>query len=123
MPTGDPQQMQPCQCMRSRRMDWSVDQHAKALVEIEDLKREVAMVRAALIDSVSRDRHRLFLGKMARLRSSVEHLVECLPIPEAACSCHISAPCNDCTEYGGLREAVDEVKAVLSSGASGEVAS
>jgi len=30
-----------------------------------------------------------------------------IDIPERNCRCHISPPCNDCVEYGALREASD----------------
>lgn len=30
-------------------------------------------------------------------------------IPDANCACHLSAPCNDCRDYGELRELVRAV--------------
>ena len=33
--------------------------------------------------------------------------------PENNCSCHISAPCNDCVDYSGLREAFSTTRAAL----------
>lgn len=35
--------------------------------------------------------------------------------PDANCSCHLSAPCGDCTDYGGLREAIEEANAALAA--------
>jgi len=34
-------------------------------------------------------------------------------IPHPNCSCHISPPCNDCIEWGGLRETADQTKRIL----------
>ena len=34
-------------------------------------------------------------------------------IPGPNCSCHISPPCNDCVEWGGLREAAEQTKRIL----------
>ena len=33
--------------------------------------------------------------------------------PEQNCSCHISAPCSDCTEYAGLREAIADAESYI----------
>lgn len=33
-----------------------------------------------------------------------------VPIPEANCSCHISAPCPDCVENGAARENIKKIK-------------
>ena len=45
--------------------------------------------------------------KQARhLRHAVEMFLERADEPpEPNCSCHLSPPCNDCVDYGGLREA------------------
>lgn len=34
-------------------------------------------------------------------------------VPEVRCSCHVEAPCTDCTANGGLRTAVSDLKASL----------
>ena len=48
------------------------------------------------------------------LRSSLEMLLEYVPAPpDRNCSCHISPPCHDCIEYGGLREAIEEAQAAI----------
>ena len=50
------------------------------------------------------------------LIASVSELLEELestPIPEANCSCHISSPCNDCVNYGRLREVIKSAYAAL----------
>lgn len=33
--------------------------------------------------------------------------------PERNCSCHISPPCSDCVDYGGLREMFECIDAAL----------
>lgn len=33
--------------------------------------------------------------------------------PKANCSCHLSPPCNDCTDWGGLREAISDANEAL----------
>lgn len=33
--------------------------------------------------------------------------------PEQNCSCHISAPCSDCVEYAGLREAIADAESYI----------
>lgn len=34
-------------------------------------------------------------------------------IPDSSCSCHISPPCGDCVNWGGLRETASETKKLL----------
>ena len=34
-------------------------------------------------------------------------------IPDSNCACHINPPCNDCVNYGGLREAAETTKRLL----------
>lgn len=46
----------------------------------------------------------------------VEHLLDCMSHPPAPnCSCHISAPCNDCADHSALREAVQNVQDALTA--------
>lgn len=48
------------------------------------------------------------------LMVAIESLVENVDRPpDANCSCHISPPCNDCVDYGGLREAFEWVDTAL----------
>lgn len=35
-----------------------------------------------------------------------EEAIESHYAPDPNCSCHISPPCSDCVEYGGIRETV-----------------
>lgn len=35
--------------------------------------------------------------------------------PDQNCSCHISPPCNDCMEYGGIREAIEQATAFITT--------
>lgn len=39
----------------------------------------------------------------------VQELIDNTYIPERHCNCHISPPCNDCVEYGGIREIVSHI--------------
>ena len=48
------------------------------------------------------------------LMVAIESLVENVDRPPYAnCSCHISPPCSDCVDYGGLREAFEWVDRAL----------
>lgn len=41
------------------------------------------------------------------LLAALELLLERMDLPpDQNCSCHISPPCNDCADYGGIREAI-----------------
>jgi len=40
--------------------------------------------------------------------------------PKRNCSCHITPPCGDCVEWGGLREAIEEAEAALSAHSQAE---
>ena len=54
-----------------------------------------------------------------RVLSALELMLERLPEPpEANCSCHLWPPCNDCTDYGGEREAFEEAKAAIAASTS-----
>lgn len=49
--------------------------------------------------------------------SIIENLLEHMDRPpEPNCSCHISAPCNDCVEYSAIREAIADAEAYLEEG-------
>lgn len=48
------------------------------------------------------------------LAAALERLLEVTDTPpERNCSCHLAPPCGDCTDWGGLREAIEEAKAAL----------
>lgn len=66
----------------------------------------VAMAITGPASSIACDEH------LTRL---VEELLDNIYIPERHCNCHISPPCNDCVEYGGLREIVDAVRRSLNA--------
>lgn len=52
-----------------------------------------------------------------KLREALEYILEYVePPPPKACSCHISPPCWDCVDHGGLREALELSKAALKGG-------
>jgi hypothetical protein len=49
-------------------------------------------------------------------REVIEALLEMqIRPPVRNCSCHISPPCNDCVEYGGLREAMKDAQSTVDS--------
>lgn len=51
-----------------------------------------------------------------RLATWVECLLDRMILPpDPNCSCHISPPCDDCVEYSGLREAVEETQSALAA--------
>ena len=43
-------------------------------------------------------------AKLALAKELLEDWRDAVTIPRTNCSCHISAPCNDCYEWGALRE-------------------
>lgn len=47
------------------------------------------------------------------LLASLKDVLENIDIPEKNCCCHISPPCNDCVENGGMREVVESSKSVI----------
>jgi hypothetical protein len=49
----------------------------------------------------------------ALLRELLEGWYNDVSIPDSNCSCHISPPCSDCVNYGGLRETAEETKRIL----------
>ncbi len=59
------------------------------------------------------DYHRL-RALNAELVAALERLAEVADLaPEPACSCHNAPPCADCVEWGGLREALKDARAML----------
>lgn len=53
------------------------------------------------------------IGRDERLRELISELLGYLYIPERNCSCHLSPPCKDCVEWGGLREMVAAVRSAM----------
>ena len=66
------------------------DIHKEAKAEIDALKAELALAKE-LLDRWYNDSD----------------------IPDSNCSCHISPPCGDCVNWGGLRETASETKKLL----------
>jgi hypothetical protein len=55
------------------------------------------------------------------LRAALELLLENTPRPpERNCACHLSPPCHDCVEWGGLREALADADAAMQGEAQEE---
>jgi len=61
-------------------------------------------VRAAR-DTYERQRNELL--------TMLEEFVANTEVPERNCSCHISPPCNDCVEYGHMRQLLLEARAAI----------
>lgn len=52
------------------------------------------------------------------LLAALQDLVAVIDVPDANCACHVSPPCGDCVEYGGLRAALaDAAAAIAKAGA------
>jgi len=41
------------------------------------------------------------------LLAALKDLVSMQDVPDGNCSCHINPPCNDCVNYGGIRESIE----------------
>jgi hypothetical protein len=54
------------------------------------------------------------------LLSALQELVNCVDAPDSNCSCHISPPCSDCVNYGGVRAALKDAAAAIAA-AEGQV--
>lgn len=68
-----------------------------------------------IIATVNRDQDGIAeqMAAAPSLMGAIERLLELIYVPDANCSCHVSAPCGDCVQYGGLREAESEARAVI----------
>lgn len=71
------------------------------------------MTGEAIIESRLHDINTELLAENGRLRETLEMCLGELYAPDQNCSCHISAPCNDCADYGFIREAMDAARAAL----------
>ena len=77
----------PCDCHRTEKDS-----------EIEQLEGELSRLRAI----------------NAELLAALDGLAEVADLaPEPHCSCHNAPPCGDCVEWGGLREALKDSRALL----------
>lgn len=52
-------------------------------------------------------------AELALAKDLLEDWSGAVTIPRTNCSCHISAPCNDCYEWSELRETASETKKLL----------
>lgn len=52
-------------------------------------------------------------SQLALAKDLLEDWSGAVTIPRTNCSCHISAPCNDCYEWSELRETASETKKLL----------
>ncbi|CAA2366780.1 hypothetical protein [Xanthomonas phage Fontebon] len=54
------------------------------------------------------------MSREASLEAALERLLEVTDHPPSRnCSCHLSPPCNDCTDWGGLREAIADAETAM----------
>lgn len=51
----------------------------------------------------------------ALLAEALRNLIDDMAPPAPNCACHLSAPCGDCTEYGGMRHLIAEAEAALAT--------
>ena len=55
------------------------------------------------------------------LIAALELMLEVIPEPpEANCRCHIAAPCSDCVDHSGEREAFDFARSALEKAIEGK---
>ncbi len=52
-------------------------------------------------------------AQLALAKELLEDWRDAVTIPRTNCSCHISAPCNDCYEWGALRETTVHTERLL----------
>lgn len=93
------------------------DRLVGALVELAEAKRQTVADYDRAIESgnkgitVAREEGaRAEREKGELFRGVVQELLDNLSIPERNCSCHLSPPCENCVEFGGLREIVSAVR-------------
>ena len=69
------------------------------------------------VDYIRADIHEAEIDALKAELALAKELLEdwryAVTIPRTNCSCHISAPCNDCYEWGELRETASETKKLL----------
>ena len=70
----------------------------------ERLECELAALRDQL-DALRRDKERLI--------DVAKRFLDETDAPPPNCSCHISPPCNDCVEWGGMRELRADAQSLL----------
>jgi predicted ABC-class ATPase len=49
----------------------------------------------------------------------MQELIDRIEVPEPNCSCHLSPPCGDCVDYGGIRETVDAAETLIAADQKG----
>ena len=52
-------------------------------------------------------------AELALAKELLEDWRDAVTIPRTNCSCHISAPCNDCYEWASLRETAEHTDRLL----------
>lgn len=82
-----------------------------------DLLESITMLGETLADrfELRNSTERELTTQRDELLEALEHLMEMTEPPEPNCSCHTNPPCNDCIEYGGLREAWEGARGAIAS--------
>ncbi len=75
--------------------------------------REANAVLQARLDAMTANRDE-WMERAELFREQVVDASDLMSVPDSNCSCHISPPCNDCVEYGGIREYLSTVRHSLS---------
>ena len=53
------------------------------------------------------------VAEVGRLRALLERVNDEVYAPDPHCNCIKAPPCNDCVEYGGLRELLNDIRSAL----------
>lgn len=96
----------------AKEYDRMVEQSNEQQIQIENLNRlskfdhKTMEVQQEVIDTAKK--------QIVKLCSMIELLLENIePSPAANCSCHICAPCGDCTDYAHIREVIGDSKQLV----------
>jgi len=96
---------------------YSVDQHGIATLCADQDDAKAVAEGSNLSFPQNAPHHAVQLVDAAKLtlaRGLLRDLLDNMPgIPDPDCSCHLSPPCYDCTEYGGIREIIADAEAYL----------
>lgn len=87
---------------------------AVAIAGIFDVNTGRTVQNMTLTDGVKLEEVKVDANNTESLRAALELLMERIDEPpKPNCSCHLSPPCEDCAEYGGLRKAFEFAREAL----------
>lgn len=75
--------------------------------------REAKRGQGHKLEDPERDARAHLIAAAPEMLSMLKWLEEITVYPERNCSCHLSPPCNDCVEYGAIREAMENTRALI----------